>query len=179
MSGFFPWCQMNKSLLLCVMAPRMRCSFHYLWRFHSNEAGEAHTQTAGGLAQPSARTPVCMCVKVCWAVVGGFTALVRTGTRCFHPAFFMRRLLFRGSPFWPDVSSDSVILMTWWPWKPTLLVHFGDLNCTVLSWVSTTTQEMIKVFSRFVDLINCVFLLNFPACVRLLGSKVLFHCLFL
>lgn len=65
------------------MAPRMLCSFHYLWRFHSNEAGEAHSQTAGGLAQTSA-----LYARVC--VRGGrFTVLIRTGNRYLYLAFFL------------------------------------------------------------------------------------------
>lgn len=111
-----------------MMAPRMLCSFHYLWCFHSNEAGEVHTQTAGRLAQPEC-APVCVCVceKVCRAVGGSLSSWEQgLGTYALHFLHTASYYVYHHSDrMCQPILCQQLIFAEWLQWKPTL-VNFWD-----------------------------------------------------
>lgn len=172
------------------MAPRMLCSFHYLWCFHSNEAGEVHTQTAGRLGQlKSGCMCVCVCEKVCRAVGGSLSSREQgLGTFALHSLRTASFYVYHQSDdMCQQILCKQLIFTEWLQWKPTLLVNFWDQiipcrvePCTIvpilrrkrkfvavlLTHYTNSTGNYENLFlSWFVESINTMFLQNFPACV--------------
>lgn len=174
-----------------MMAPRMLCSFHYLWCFHSNEAGEVHTQTAGRLAQPDCAR-VCVCARKCarpWGVHSPHENRDSVLLPCifYAPHHFMciTSLIGCVSLCKQPVFTERL------RWKPAFLVHFWDQvvpcgvgPCTVAPmlhgekkkkhhllqcyWhiILTASGILKKIFSQadFSRSTTSLFLQNFPAC---------------